>query len=180
MGEGLGRIGRRVVRWSGHIAIQVAISLVGTACLALLSNLYFGGGGQSARAGTPAFDLSTATIAAQTFAPQPEQPAAAAAAPPQPSAAVSGPAASAPPLAPAVTVPDLDHRRAVASGPIPAPPLRLVAMTMRPEAASTGAPLGHASAPSTGRRGPIASGAAGAREILTTIAAWGDWLTRLR
>jgi hypothetical protein len=171
-------LGRTLMRWTGHVFGQVLISLAGTACLALLSNLYLNGTPapvpQPAAART--LDLSSATIAAQTFAPEETRPdfdfggpAAEPASPPEhrarKTAAVAAAAAEpekAPPLPPAVV---LNHAPTAARDQAapPAPPLRLTAMTARPAAADRD---------SSG----IVTAADG---VVRTVAGWGGWLTRL-
>jgi len=171
-------LGRTLMRWTGHVFGQVLISLAGTACLALLSNLYLNGTPapvpQPAAART--LDLSSATIAAQTFAPEETRSAfdfggsaAEPAAPPvrhlRKTASVAAPGVEpekAPPLPPAVVIEPAPTAARSQAAP-PAPPLQLTAMTARPAA------VDHDGS------GVVAA----ADGVVRTVAGWGGWLTRL-
>jgi hypothetical protein len=204
MQTGFHGFGRGAVRWAGHALGQVAISLAGTACLALLSNFYFNGPpATDAHAGAAAqTDLSSASLAAETFAPDAASPFAQfnVAVPPapvrEPEPAPKTAAAIVPteetPAPPARQTPaPLDLHAAIAA----APPLRLTAMTnlqgITPPAAITNLGLDRPAANrvASGRVAPdrieqddeIDRGVERftPRAVVHTVAAWGGWLTRL-
>lgn len=65
-------LGGGAVHWIWRMLGQVTISFAGTACLALLSNLYFiGPSATDANADTVPFKFSSASIASESFAPDP-------------------------------------------------------------------------------------------------------------